>query len=226
MTRKTLVLLLALATCLTTASAATVTTYNNKAAFDAALSNLQLIDFDDLTTSSADYSTSSGLTAGDVNFLGLNDPSVPNYFLMAYRGSGTYNWGSQTTLRLPYYFSTSYQQVTFATPVTAAGFDAMTAVTTGGTFVITFTDDMNVAPIQVATSTTVGNRTWIGFTSDTPFTSFKIHTLGRGPTGPQGMIDNFEAGAAGETPEIATILMLGFGLIALRMAGRRLQTPA
>ena len=226
MSRKSLMLLLALAASLTTASAATVTTYNNKAAFDSALSTLQMVDFDSLTTSLADYSTASGLTTSGVNFVGFNNPLIPTFFLSAYRGSGSYNWGSQTVLWMPYYVSTSYLQVTLPSPVTAVGFDAMTAGTPGGTFVITFTDDMNVAPIQVTTSTTVGNRTWIGFASDTPFSSFKVHTLGRGPTGPQGLIDNFEFGNTAETPEIATILMLGFGLIGLRFASRRLQTPA
>jgi hypothetical protein len=227
MVRKAILYVLTFATFAFTASATAIQTYNTKTSFEAALASVSnTIDLDSTVTvinSEKSFATSSGYTDSGVQFVGVNGP---DYFLsVTYFNHIETNWGSKTIMRLPYgYGDASYTTVTTLQPVTAFGFDAMTSVPFGGKFVISFPAEFNVAPLTFTTSAIAGTRTWIGFTTDAPFTAFQIQTLG----GAKGMIDNIEFGQVQESPveapEVASLLMMGTGLLFIRFAPRGFRT--
>jgi hypothetical protein len=235
MSRTGFVCLLALCTSLTPAFSATLTTYNSQASFNAALTSGVLIDFNNLvavTNGQADYSTAAGLTQSGVNFVGVNGSG--NY-LIATRsdGNANYDWGSSTLLSLPYYWGSaaSYLTITLPSNTTAAGFDLMTFSPQAGSFTITMPADLGGGTYVVNTANRP-TRSWFGITSDTSISSIQIAVNGVNPVTHVGsipLLDNFKFGAAAEqpadTPEVATFILIGTGLAAMRYGPRWMKNP-
>jgi len=210
-----------LAVCLLLAAssfAAVITPYDSQASFYQALVKATSMDifFNSLAptlNSYSDFSDANGyLDPSGVRFVGNNNPG--NFLSVEYNNN--YNLNGGAVMRLAYYFANSYTTVTFPQPVTAVGFDAYTFNPRGGTFVISFPVELNVAPMTFQVTATPGSSTFIGFASDTPFSSITLQTQNAGNNGAQGVIDNFQAGQVSDTPELTTMLMIGCGLLALK----------
>ena len=154
------------------------------------------------------------------------------------------DFGSGTELRGPYLPCTvvgacasphtSYLSVTLPSGATSFGLDLMTAYPQAQSFTIQL-DSIDVG--LVITTQARPTRTFFGVTTDAPISQVRI-TLNSGVINQtQGLFDNFAYGAAGtsggggttdpsgDTPEVATMLCVGSGLMAMRLLRRR-QTPA
>jgi hypothetical protein len=72
-------------------------------------------------------------------------------------------------------------------------------------------------------------RAFFGFTSDSPITQL-ILGLPSSASGVDPLIDNFRFGntasAPTDTPEACTLLLIGAGLVGMRLFRRRLRKPA
>lgn len=209
------------------AFSATLTTYNNRTLFEGALSAAPtLVDFEGIVAPNSfhDYSNASGFSSNGATFVGLYSTG---YTLLIQQG-GQYDWGTGAVLRGAQSMYGGYFSVTFPSSK-AVGFNLMTSGP-GGSFVITMPAAVGGNTYNVNTNATQGpNPTWFGVTSDVAFTSIQIAAGGSNSMLP--LLDNFEFGttsaAPADTPEIATMIMIGLGLAALR-AGRRYSraTPA
>lgn len=195
-------------------SATVLTVSTGKASFEGSLTNLKTIDFENIIPqgfSNAYYNTTPLGPIQGVTFTnsGGGDQMYVNSSGLFTVGSGAYLVGPNPP---------GYILVAFATAVSGVGFDASTYF--GGTITFT-TGGTSVTTSNVPAHT---SSTWVGFTSDTPFTSLEIQVSNAGA---RAALDNFEFGnAAADTPEVATILMIGTGLLALGGGRRWLHRPS
>jgi hypothetical protein len=224
MVRKSVVYLLVLLAVSISGYSATVQTYSSSSAFSDALASLpSIVDFNSLAYQSFNPSyTFAGVTFTNVG--GSSDPAA--LATQKSPGSQYWDWGTGTVLALPPEAG-SYVSIVLPGPATAFALNFMTIFNTGGSLKISF-PELDATQYTIAALAT-HNPAWSGFISDTPFTNIRIYqNSGR------GIIDNITYGLAApgtdpgsDTPEIATALMTGAGLIALRFARRRLSgTPA
>lgn len=194
----------------TTGTHAAVITYADRASFDAAVPGTTLVDFE--TTSA---SLASSVTVGDVTFsqaggrLYVFTPSA--YSTNGSRYLNHNNNGSPDVV------------VTFATPVTAVGFDLGYLFNWGnspeaGEFEIALSSGDVVsasAPEWYNSVVTGATLTFVGFVLDTPITSFVIGDPSDGTA-----IDNFAfATSSVPVPEPSSLALLALGAVGL--AGHR-----
>lgn len=210
----------------------TVTTYNNLAAWQAATSGDTTDNFESLTpgTPITYYNTATGVSNDpNVDFIGYSSSGSP--YLEAidttYAGwSAFYNFGTGVAIAelmdrpnsgspLPYI------HVVFSSPVTAFG----TNLFTGSPNALSFAITVLGTQYTVATNPLPTPAFW-GVTSDTPisFADFTLNgTAFNG--GSQAFLDNFTYGTAtvqtDATPEAATLLLIGSGLIGLAWLRKR-----
>jgi hypothetical protein len=209
-------------------SSATVVTYTSRATWEAASSGITNVDLESLglaTNGYADYGTASGLTTGGLSFVGVLDPST--YYLWAYHPptGNDQDYESQTILRGPEYRTTSYLRITLPTATTAFGLELMTVFPGAQNFRILL-DGTDIG--FAVTTASRPTRTFFGFTSTTAVSELRIALDSGTVNTTQGIFDNFAYGAGepppGETPEVATLLGVGSGLVMMRWIRRR--TPA
>jgi hypothetical protein len=215
MFRRAFVYLFAVCAVVLPATSAVLTTYTDNATFTAALSSQTLIDFDTLST--GEDSTAAGLTIGGINFVGMNNGG----YYLATQNNG---WNSGTFVYLPYFFGPlSYTAVTVPSGTTAVGFDLGSQSGTDS-FTVTI-----LGATAVVNTATFPAHTFFGVTSDTAFTTFQIQSN----IAKTVLMDNFIFGTAttgtvtdpppSDTPEAATLIMIGSGLLIMRFGGRRLH---
>lgn len=205
-------------------------TFNNQNLFNAELSNYYTVGFENLITtqgSALSYQDLNGYldsTTG-VRFVGVNSTDSPflNIYLPAF-GQNTVIQGSGAILLGPYWLNqpSRYTLVTPPSPVYAFGLSMATMTPSGGAFSIYLSTGDTFSPI--ATVNPPASQ-WFGVISDTAITSIQIRSL----TG-QPMMDNFEFGtplaAQQDTPEVASLLMIGSGLAGLSLLKKlRRQRP-
>lgn len=204
-----LVVLLAIAP----AFGSVVAVYSDRASWESSLggATFDLITFDDVLA--GDYSTSAGLTVDGISILGLNgasyDLSVGNFC----PGPSVYCWNSGA---LAYQSSTGETMV--ITPpgtVRATGFDLMTGSTA---YVVTVDVSSGGGTEYYVPTFTSPARAFFGITTDSAITSIQISGPGL------RLVDNIETADPTQTPEVMTMLLIGAGLIVLRILGRWLPT--
>ena len=204
-----------------------ITQYNDLASFDAATSGDLTADFEAMTPGY--YNTPTGVSAyPNVDFIGYNSVPAPYLQVLDTTGSPYYDFGTGNALMQDMTRPNSnsplpYIQVNFTTPVTAFGANLFTNSPRGTSFAVTVLGTQ----YTVATSTTAPPTFW-GITSDTPISSVDFTLLGTSPTGGTwAFLDNFTYGTASpdqtETPEGATMLLIGSGLLGLAILGKKMR---
>ena len=216
---------LALVLTITPAYSTSITTYTSRTGWALSASGIQTIDFEGLAPANGatNYNTASGLTVGGVEFIGI--ASGANWLeVVDTNFSPWYNFGSNDALAINLYQAYSgapvqYFHIILSTPVTAFGVDLATISPNALTFSISVGGGTYSAPTFARP--TLG---FFGFTSDTPFTTIDISVPNTTPSGgTYALLDNFSFGTAqtapADTPEIATFVLIGSGLVVL--GGRR-----
>jgi EamA domain-containing membrane protein RarD len=205
-------------------------TYSDNTSWTAATSNQTSISFSGLapTGSFTDYGTSTGLVSSGVTFLGYLSPTaymlavVDSMFASPY-----YNFGSGGSLRGPVNdrASTSaflpYIQVNLPASVTGFAVDLMTISPNALPFTITLADGETF-------TVNTGNRPNTAFfglttTSAIAYIDFALPTSSING-GTYALLKDFQystsssqsQGTPGQTPEAATLIMIGTGLVFFR----------
>ena len=224
--RNLFVLILSLASL---ASATVLQIYDSRANWEAATTGQANVDFAALGLAVGgytSYSTSGGLSLGGLTFVGVESSGYWLYAVNPTAGSDQ-DFGSSTVIKTQYGAS-AYLAITLPSATTSFGVDLMTAFPDAQTFRIELDSvDLRVDLFSTAARPT---RTFVGVTTDTAISQVRIY-LTSGNSGTVALFDNFGYGAAGssggggdppgDTPEIATMLCVGSGLIAFRWARRR-----
>jgi len=203
-----------------------ISTYTTQATWLAASNTVQNIDFEGLAPANGVSSTYYSLTLDNVTFSGEQGAGSFGMNVIDTNFSQYFNFGTNDALELPNIYSlpAPYFQIVLPAAVTSFGVNLMSvspqalsySVTAGGS---TFT-------VPTYTTPTPG---FFGATFDAPVTTIDIAPLGLAAgAGAYELLDNFSFGAAdatqdsgGDTPEAATLLMIGLGLVALTALRRR-----
>ncbi len=229
-----LLALAALVLAVTPAHSTSLTTFNSLAAWQAASSGVQTIDFEGLTppNTSTYYSSPTGVTVNNVEFIGYTSSGSSSIQVIDTNLSMWYNFGTNDALMqdmnrpnagspLPYI------HVVFAVPVTAFGVDLFSVSPDALDFTITLLGNTYTAPTRARP-----NTAFFGATSDTPFTTIDFVLQGTTYNGSShALLDNFRFGAAAggptdppaDAPEAATLLLIGSGLVGLAYLRKRIR---
>jgi PEP-CTERM motif-containing protein len=188
------------------ARAANITLFTNRAAFIAASTNLQNIDFEGIAP---ENSVLPGLTS--LTLLGVTFSDSPNTISVVDDGffRPLFDFGSGASL-------SGGVNITAMLPagITAVGSDVMSALGNGPFVIVLSTGESFMVPTGSAP-----NRLFAGFTSDEAI-SFIIFNR----TTALPLLDNFVFGQAGPgaaVPEPTTLGLFGWGLAAVAMKLRK-----
>lgn len=215
------------------AQATVVETFDSRAEWEAATTGRIDIDFESLglgTGGWSSYSTGAGLTTGGITFVGVLDPTTFYLYALNPPLGASEDFGSSTVLRGPEYRATSYLNIILPALTTSIGLDLMTFLPDAQSFVIQL-DGVNIG--EVITTASRPTRTFFGVTTDSPISEVRIVLNSGTQNLTQGLFDNVAYGTAAgttggttgapnnpdpeaETPEVATMVALGSGLLALR----------
>jgi hypothetical protein len=206
------------------------TVYWNSTDWQANTSSFSTIDFE--STTPASYSTAAGLTVDSVQFIGYTG-GVPANFLYAFDPSTdpSQDFGTGKFLKGPFQTaSPGYLQVNLPADVTSISFNLMTVFADSGEFAVTLSTGGSWSNIGVASRP---DMAFFGATSDVPIAAVQIWQTAGMPYQSYPVYDNFSFGTAGvvgpppeETPEVATLLMVGSGLFLVwRFRRRRIAQP-
>jgi hypothetical protein len=189
------------------ACATTITTYTTLASWTAAANEAHLIDFEN-----------GSLTAFGVSFTGLSGTlGVIDTTGTSWMDFGTHKAAYINTNSAP----TPTIHIALPASVTAFGLYLFSANPNALTFTVT-TLSTTFNPTTNATPTPA----FFGATSNTPFDFIDI-TLAGAPAGAYELIDNVRFGTSqiDQTPEAATFLLIGSGLVGLMALRKRIMRP-
>ncbi len=191
----------------------TVITYSDRSTWETALGGgaFDLITFDSLL---GDYSNSTGLAVDGINILGLQSNGT-SYDLIVGNLCPTYCWNSDPV---------AYQQfgrgtlvITVPTSVRGVGMNLMTIA---GGYTLTVDVSAGGGYEYYVTTLTPPNMAFFGIRADSAITSIQVTA----PAGARLTVDNIESAGPSQTAEVATLLLIGGGLITLRLLRRLVPT--
>jgi hypothetical protein len=212
---------------------ATIVQYTDLASWTAATNTITTIGFEGLAPAGGtkDYSNTTGLVISGVQFEGFLTSSQWQLTVVdAANVSPFFNFGSGASLRGPIYDHppanfTPYIHVVLPS-MTAFSVDLMTVSPNAMSYQATLSDG---STFTIPTANRPA-RTFFGVTSSNPITFVDFKVLNTSPTaGTLGMLDNFAVAQAdpqtppADTPEVATLLLIGSGLIGFRVFRKRLR---
>jgi hypothetical protein len=217
------------------ACAATVTTYTNPATWQGAASGILAINFEGLapTNGLATYTGATGVTSSGVQFIGYTSGGSSLVYVVDTNWSSFYNFGTggalmQDTDRPLATSPLPYIHIVLPANITAFGMDLFTVSPTQLAYTITVAG----TPYTVPTNALPNVAFW-GVTSDTPISTIDLKLQSAVFNGTShALLDNFKFGTAqaidppSETPEAATFLLIGSGLIGFVALKKRLSLRA
>jgi len=200
------------------ASATTITTYSTLASWQAMTGGEALMDFNTgiLSNAAVQFSGLGGFA------IAIDDPAVNSWQNFG-TGKAAYVFINSTT-------SVPYIHIALLTPVNAFGLNVFSANPNALAFTVnvdtaaTYSKG-NGTPYSVATYNIGTAPAFFGVTSDTPITYIDL-TLTGAPLSAYEFVDNFRTAQAAQTPEAATLLLIGSGLVGIMaLRRRRLLAP-
>jgi len=206
-------------------------TYNDRTTWEGLTTSRVDIDFESLGIAPGGFqshNTVAGLTHGGVDFIGYQNGSPTLYAKNPPTGD-TDDFLSNTLLRGPEFWvggccpDGSYLIAVVPSGVTSFGLDLMSAYPAGASFRIEL-DSIDVGVIVVTQSRP--NRTFFGVRTDAPFAQVKVIMTSGTVFTTYGLFDNVAYGSSGgggdpgQTPEVATLLIVASGLLLFRFARR------
>jgi hypothetical protein len=203
-------------------ASASVAVYTDRNLWMMATANVTTTDFNGLTAPFSYDSQGGTLIIDSVSFQGLDFPSSsPD--LGVINPSSPFNWGSGVVLEGPAGNGIGQHIIaTLPVGVFAVGSDIMLYDGTSS-FGETATVRLSTGPTIYNAQTTSGfaSRAFIGFVSDTQISS--ITFFPSSDPGPHLILDNFSTGgqATSPTPETATLILCGIGLLLMRRLWRK-----
>lgn len=236
-----LLALAALAWNVTPAYSTTLTTYTSLAGWQGATSGVQTDTFEGLAPAggASTFSGPNGVTYDpNVDFTGFTSSGSPYIQVIDTIASFWYNFGTGDALLQSMDRPNSgsplpYIHVVFLAPVTAFAADLFTSSPSGLNYAVTVYGASNTqlaTPYTAATNPLPNTAFW-GITSDTPIWSVDFSLQGTAFNGGSlAFLDNFRYGSAqtqgpppDDTPEAATLLLIGSGLIGLAYLRKRIK---
>jgi PEP-CTERM motif-containing protein len=202
--------------------------------WEANTSVFSIIDFNSETPGI--YSNSTGLVTGSpsVQFLGISSPAPANQLWVVDPATyPTHDFGSGPVLKGPMYDGTANRslQINLPADITSFAIELMALGPAATEFALVLSTGDQWDTIAVGASP---QTKFVGATTDIPISSIQILMTDGVAWESFPVFDNFRYGAAGsaeaavagdETPEAATLLLVGSGLLFVWMRRRRTLAP-
>jgi hypothetical protein len=212
------------------ALSATIATYTDPVAWQAASSVEQTITFEGLapTDGVTTYQGATGVTTGGVEFIGYTSAGTSWIQVIDTNFSSWYNFGSNDALAQNMDRPNSSSplptiQIVLPANVTAFGMDLFTVSPNALSFAITVAGTQYIVPTDAQPT-----EAFWGVTSNTAIASISLTLQGTVYNGSTtALVDNFSYGAAdlSQAPEAATFVLIGSGLIGIAVLKRRISRP-
>ncbi len=208
----------------------TITTYNSLTSWQAATNaGYQTVAFTGLAPagSSQTYSSSTGVTADGVNFVGYNSSGLSDVQVIDTSAYSYYNWGTgdaliQSLSRPNAGSPLPYINIVLPANITSLSLNLFTASPQALSYTITVAGNQYTVP----TFSQPTLAFW-GITSTAPISSIQLTLAGTTYNGGSSeLLDNFSFGAEdmAMAPEAGTYLLIGSGLIGFVMLRKRLTS--
>lgn len=228
-----------------TAWGSPITQYSDRASWTAATTNQITIDFNVLADGGWQViNSTTGYTVNGVSFMPYQNASTVLGYLSNDLPGGIYDFGTETILRTvdkgSWYPYTTVPWIAITLPGStyAFGLDLMTYLPAGnpqyGRLVNVWVSDETTTYdfLNLPTNSKQGPPAFFGVISTTPITSVKVQAVDA-----ETLIDNFTLGVAstvsggdappavegGETPEMATLIMILSGLFFIRIGRKKFR---
>lgn len=186
------------------ASATTITTYSTLASWQAMTSGATFMDFEN--GSLAQFSGLGGGTA-----IAIQDTNQYSWMNFGTNKAAFINLNSPTTM--------PYIRIAPSSSVTAFALNIFSANPNALTFSVSVNSG---TPFTVSTNAIGNPPGFIGVTSDTPITSIDLMLQNvASNSGAYEFVDNFRTAQADQTPEVATLLLIGSGLVGMMAIRKR-----
>jgi len=211
------------------------TIYADWASWQGAVSTYTTVDFEGITDDFASYSTSAGLTIGDIQFVGISDNGGYALWVVDSTAYPDHDFGTGDVLKGPAFVSgySAILRILLPATTTALAFDLGTYITPSSVYTISLDTGEQFPNISVGARP---NTTFFGVTSTVPFTQVDVLMTTGVNWESQPILDNVAYGLAGgggtggggpsEVPETTTFLLVGSGLILFWRWRRRAPEPA
>ena len=225
-----LLVLVALALAVTPAYSTAITTYSSLSSWQAVAGGVQTADFEGTPAGT----TNGVLTVNGIQFIGYTSYSYPGSSELVKNTTGTpyQDFGTGNALYIVTQGTTfgtplagPYLHIVLPSAVTAAAMNLFTYASAGQSLTITLAGTSFTVPTNAGVSSGQGVPTFFGVTSDTAFQTIDIsivNSVNNPNAGTYVFVDNVGFGST-NTPEAATCLLIGSGLIGLVALRRRIS---